>query len=240
MKAQKNESLLLNLLFNIFLPVVILNQGAKHLGEHGPLIALGIALSLPIGYGLYDYLWFKRKNWISLLGFINVAFTGGLAVMKTDGFWFAIKEASFPFIIGVAVLVSAFTSKPLIRLLIWNEAILKTELINQKVKERGSEKDLFKLFKRGTLLFAISFFISSALNLVLALRIFIQIDPTLSELEKSQVLNEQIADMTWQGYIIIALPMMLFMMGVMFYLLFGLKRVSGLNMEEMLNDHQSK
>ena len=110
-KEQQRDSFL-NLFLDIILPVIILNQLSKRFGDNGPLIALVVALSLPVGHGLYDILVKKKKNLFSILGVVNISMTGGLALFSFEGFWFAVKEAAFPTVIGVAVLWSSFTSKP--------------------------------------------------------------------------------------------------------------------------------
>ncbi|MFN3161931.1 MAG: VC0807 family protein [Pseudohongiellaceae bacterium] len=94
--AQKPENPWVNILFNIIIPVIILNQLTRRLDENGPVIALVVALLFPLGYGIYDYLTRGKKNWLSLLGLVNVSFTGGMGLFQLEGIWFAIKEASFP------------------------------------------------------------------------------------------------------------------------------------------------
>lgn len=113
----KNENAFLNLLFNILLPILILNKGSEMLGA---LAALGLALLFPIAYGLYDLAQRRKVNMFSIIGLLNVSLTGGLAVSGLGGFWFALKEAVFPLIIGVFVAGSALTKKPLIQTLVIN------------------------------------------------------------------------------------------------------------------------
>ena len=231
---EKQENALLNLLFNIILPVVVLNQLSKRLGEDGPVIALIVALALPIGYGAYDYITRRKHNFISALGIVNVAFTGGFALLKLEGIWFAVKEAIFPLIIGMAVYVSNLAGKPLMKTLFWNDNIIQTQVIEEKLKSLNKEGELKKLFRKSTFLFSVSFFLSAFLNFVLAASIFTSIDPALPEAVKSEILNGQIAKMTWQGYVVIALPMMVFMGFVMWFTIHQLKKISGMTLEEIL------
>ena len=127
----KQENAFLNLVFNILLPVLILNQLSKKLDENGPLVALIVALAFPIGYGIYDFVTRNKTNYISVLGVVSVAFTGGFALFELSGIWFAVKEAFFPLMIGVAVYVSNKLSKPLLKTLFWNPSVFNIEKIEQ-------------------------------------------------------------------------------------------------------------
>ena len=116
-KEPAKENAFLNLIFNIALPVFILNKLSKTIG---PLNALILALAFPLAYGAYDLIKRKKVNAFSILGLLNVSLTGGLALMGLNGFWFAVKEAAFPALVGCFVLGSAFTKKPFIETLFLN------------------------------------------------------------------------------------------------------------------------
>lgn len=236
-KKQDNNGALLNLIFNILLPVILLNQLTKRFGENGPLIALVVALSFPIGYGLFDLVKNKKKNFISVLGIVNILFTGGLALLRLEGIWFAVKEAAFPLVIGLAVLVSAYSKKPLIRLLIFNDKIMNLKLVESKLQQKGKIQEFFTHLKKATILLSGSFFFSAILNFVLARIIFTDIPIHLGDVERSAILNEQIARMTWLGFLAIGLPCMLWMVGILWYLVKGIKDYTGLDLNEMLVHH---
>ena len=228
---KKQENLLANIAFNVALPVIILDQLTVKLGA---LTALALALSLPIGYGVYDFISRGEKNLLSLFGVINVLLTGGLAFFKVQGIWFAVKEAAFPLIIGIFVLITAFTSKPAIKYLLLNPAIMNLELIDKKLEELNNTLAFNKLLKNSTIFFAGSFFISATLNFLLAIYIFKDIDPTLSEVAQSEVLNKQIKEMTLLGYVVIALPLTFFMIFILMDFLKRLRKITGLETEELI------
>ncbi|MEK6554204.1 MAG: VC0807 family protein [Bdellovibrionota bacterium] len=232
----KPENPFVGLLFNIVLPVMILNQVTKRFGEANAGLALVLALALPIGYGLYDYFANSRKNYVSLFGVVNVAFTGGLAVLKLEGIWFAVKEAAFPLLLGIAVIISGLINKPFVKTMLWNPQVFDIDRIERAIFAKNGDPKLTTLFKTSNWVFALSFFLSSLLNFVLANRIFTRIDESLSETTKQQVLNDQIAQMTWQGYIVIALPLMILMMGLMWFIIRSIRKESGLTFEEIFKD----
>ena len=103
----KRENPLLNLLCNIVVPTVVLMNFSTEKWL-GPLWGLIVALIFPVGYGIYDLIQRKKTNFLSILGFISVLCSGGLALAQVGGFWFAVKDALLPTIIGVAVLLYAY------------------------------------------------------------------------------------------------------------------------------------
>lgn len=227
---EKDENVFLNILFNVVLPVLILNKGGKYFS---PAITLMIALALPIGYGIHDLIKSKKINWFSVLGLLNVGISGGLALAGLSGIWFAVKEASFPLILGIFVFVSAFSEKPFIEKVFLNPKAMNTEKILSTLNEK-TLIDFHALLKRATFLFSISFLVSAILNFGLAYKIFTPINPALSADEQSSILNAQIASMTSWSYPVIALPSMVIMILIFWYLTHGLKKLTGLKLEEMM------
>ena len=234
MQQEQNSKSLFNLAFNIILPVIILNQLGKKLGVNGPLIALFVALSLPIGYAIYEYLKIKKLNIFSVLGVVNILLTGGLALFQVEGIWFAVKEAVFPLAIGLAVLYSAFTSKPLINMLIFNENILKVDQIQSKLDEFGTSEIFLKELKKSTIYLSFSFFMSAILNFGLAVYVFVEIPKSLNKIDQAVVLNEQIAKMTWMSYIVILIPSLIFMGLIFYHLSKAIEKNTGLKFEEIM------
>lgn len=237
--TQKRANPYYNILFNILLPVFVLNQVTKKFGENGPLIALILALSIPLTYGIWDYLSNQHKNFLSLLGIANILVTGTLALLRLEGIWFAVKEAAFPLILGLGVFASAFTKNPAIRFIALNDQFLKIDLLNAKLAERNSALQFQNLLRTSTLLLTSSFLLSSLLNFLVAIRIFSPLPAGLSQLEQEALLNGQIEKMTWMGFLVISLPLMAFM-GLLFWHLFsGIKKLTGLELQDILVD-QSK
>lgn len=230
-KPVHRENPLLNILFNIVIPIFILNKGNKWFGSREALI---IALAFPILYGIYDYVKQRKANYISLLGILNVSFTGGFALLKLEGIWFAIKEASFPILVGSFVLFSAFTKAPFIKTLFLNPQLLKMDSILKSISEKNSQREFDSLLKQGTVLLSLSFVLSALLNFALAYYIFTPIAVHLGEEQRSEILNEQIAQMTQWSFLVIMIPSMLSLIAIMVYLFNQLKRLTGLTNDEIL------
>ena len=230
-RARPQENPFINLLVNILLPVMVLNKGSHYVD---PRIALAIALSFPILYGVQDYYRRRHKNYVSLIGIFNVMLTGSLVVMNLNGIWFAIKDASLPFVLGLLVLGSAWTKTPAARLLFCNPQFLDMTAIDHELNERGEALKFNELLKRTTIWLSLSFFISAVCNFFLAYHVFEAIDPNLEMHAQTLLLNAQIARMTWMGFAIIALPLMVFS-GILVYLfLKGVSRMTGIALNNLV------
>lgn len=230
-KNQNAENPFLNILFNILLPVMILNKGSKIVG---PLWALVIALAFPIGYGAYDLFKRKKTNFISVLGLLNVGITGGLALSGLTGIWFAVKEAAFPAIIGLFVLGSAFTKKPFIETLFLNPSTIDIEKLESALAEKNSSTEFHGHLKTATMFLSLSFATSAILNFVLARRIFVDIDPLLDAAAQNDVLNQQIASMTSWSFVVIMVPSIILLLAIFWYLFRGIKKHTGLSVEDLM------
>lgn len=231
MSQPKQENAILSLLCNIVIPVIILNKGSAQIGS---VPALLVALSFPLTYGLFD-LYRKRKwNPLAILGFTNVLVTGGLAVSGLGGVWFSIKEAFFPFLIGVFVWLSSRKENPLVKSFLLNAHTMNVDVIEERLNANQKQPEFLKLMQISTKLLACSFFISAILNFVLAERIFVPITDTMDTEARSIALNEQIADMTTWSALVIAIPSMIFLIGILLHLLRGIHKLTGLKTEEIL------
>lgn len=231
------ENPLLSLFFNILIPVFVLNQLTKRLGEDGPLIALLVGLSFPILYGVWDFWKRRQMNFISGLGIINILVTGGFALYKLEGIWFAVKEAAFPLLMGIVVWVTTFSEKTLIEAMLLNPQVMNTKLIEERVESANKKLEFRAHIQKCNFLLACSFFISSLLNFVLAYRIFQPINTALAETERAGVLNEQIAQMTWLSVVVITIPLMIFLIAILWYLLKGIHQMTSLTLDEVMHSH---
>ncbi|MEJ6772789.1 MAG: VC0807 family protein [Porticoccaceae bacterium] len=223
---EKQESLLLNLAFNLLVPTLVLTKlsDPEFLGIK---LAIVVALSFPIGYGIHDFLTRGKLNFFSALGVVSVALTGGISLLELDAIYIAIKEASIPAIFGAATLISLKTSQPLIHTFLLNDAILEIQKINTALEDNGRKPEFDKLLINASWILAGSFFLSSLLNYLLAV-IILTADPG------TVAFNEQLGKMTALSFPVIALPAMLVMMGNLFYLFRGITKLTGMSLEEII------
>ncbi len=231
-KVESPKAMLWNLMFNVIIPALILTKlsGDQYLGR---VWALVIALLFPFTYGSLELIKNKKWNFISILGLVSVLLTGGLALFKLDGIWFAVKEASIPAVIGIAVLALHNTKYSVFKVLMFSPKIFKIDLVNQSLSEKGNENNFEKLLFKSNLLFASSFLLSSILNFVLA--VIMLKSPTGTE-----AFNKELGEMTFVSYFVIMVPCMIVLIGTFWFLISGIKKLTGLDFEEIVVDQAKK
>lgn len=230
----KKENPFINLFANILIPVIVLNKTSLFPGENKALWALGAALIFPLAYGLWDLIKNSKTNYFSVLGVVNTLITGLLAVFQLDGFWFAVKEAAMPTILGISVYISSVQHKPFFKTFINMSGLLKMNLIEATATEENKTTEVASSFIKANNLFALSFFLSAVLNFALAIYIFSPVPEGTSAEDKAVILNGQISQMTWVGMAAIGLPMMFFLAATLFQLFKDLQKHTGLSQEDML------
>lgn len=216
-----------DLLVSIIIPSVILMKlsGDEYLGN---VWALLIGLAFPLGWGLFELIRYRKKNFIAVLGVISVGLTGGIGLMAIDARWLAVKEAAVPLVIGLAVLISTRTRYPLVRTLLYNPNVLDVEKIQQSLKERGCEDEFENRLMKASYFFAGTFLFSAIMNYILARWI-------VTSPSGTQAFNEELGRMTLVSYPMIAIPSMVMMIAIFFYLWRTIRRLTGHTLEEVLS-----
>lgn len=226
----KRENLLLNLVFNIVIPSLILSKLSSD-ARLGPALALVVALVFPLGYGIRDFIKRRQANFVSIIGFASVLLTGGLGLMKVGGIWFAVKEAAVPLVIGLCVLLSMRTKRPLVRSMIYNDQIIDVSRVHQRLEERKNLGAFEVLLARASYGLAGSFLLSSVLNFGLARYLLTQPPGT-------EAFNIELGKMNFWSWPVIVVPSMLCMMLVMWSLVKGIERLTDLKFEEIFHGDQ--
>jgi hypothetical protein len=233
-KTTPRENPLANLLINVVIPVVLL----KHLGQWlpglSPLYVLLLSVAPPLSYGVWDLIRAQSFNVYSALGVLNVGLTGGFAVFQLPAQWFIVKEAALPTVLAIACWISSSSSKPLLSLILFASQMLPSDVIDKRLQERGNTKKWASALKVGTRLFGLSFVLSAVLNGVIAYWIFEKIDDTLPEPQKAEILNQQIAQMTWLGFAFIAVPCLIVSAGSLYWVLRRLSELTGWSVQSLL------
>jgi len=165
--AEKKPSPFIDLLVSIVIPSIILMQlsGPERLG---PTAALIFALSFPVGWGMYELLKNKKKNWVAVIGVISVLLTGGIGLLQIDSKWLAVKEAAIPAAFGIGVLIASKLGFPIVRKLLFNPAIMNTERIDAELDKKGNRSAFEKRLDNANYFFVGTFAFSAVMNYLLA------------------------------------------------------------------------
>lgn len=213
--------LLVNLALNVILPSVILAKMSTP-ERLGPTWSLVVALLFPIGYGLWDLFANGNRNLFSLIGLISILLTGGLGLLQIGGFWFAVKEAALPLAIGIAVIASTGTKRPLVRTFLFNDQVINVSAVEAALEQNGNRGDFEFLLKRANWWLASSFFVSAALNFGLAMWI-------LKSPAGTPEFNAELGKMTALSWVVITVPTMAILFYALFNLIKGVRHLTGLD-----------
>jgi len=216
---------LLELAVTIVAPGLILMQlsSDERLGNVGALL---LALALPVGWGLWDG-WRRRKvNWLSVIGIASTLLTGGIGLLKLDAYWLAVKEGVVPALMGLVIVASAWTRHPLIHALVFDAALLDVPRINQALAARHTAARFEMRLRTGTVLLGATFLLTSVASYALARCV-------VHSAAGSEAFNEELGRLTLLSYPLIALPSMLLMMALMFWLARSARQLTGLTLNEL-------
>jgi hypothetical protein len=213
----------------LIVPALILMKlsGPEQLGAAPALL---LAIAFPLAWGLRDLLRRKKINLFAALGMFSVLLTGGIGLLQIDTQWLAVKEAAIPALIGLAVLLSERTRYPLVRNLLLNPALVDVPRIQNQLSARGATQAFEARLQRATWMLSGTFFFSAAMNYFLAT--WIVTSPT-----GSAAFNEELGQLTLLSYPVIAIPSMLMIMAVLYYLARSIRMLAGLKLAEALRQH---
>ena len=244
----KDENPLMNLIINVIAPVIILSQMSKdsekiaakawHLG---PEKAMYIALSLPIGYGIYHFIKNRKLNIFSVVGALSVLFTGVItmviwnndALRPQASLLFGIKEAVVPLLLGSLFLFTHKTQNPLFNAFIYNDGMFDIDKIESEIEAENAQPAYQKLLWNSTLLFFGSFVVSAVLNLLVAFYFLHGLEP--DSINWKEEYNAAVAKVMGWGFLIIGAPLLVIGGFILYYLISGLKRLTHFELEGLLH-----
>ena len=215
-----------DIVVSIVIPSVILMKASGD-DRLGPTGALLVALAFPVIYGSIELVRHGRRNVMALLGVVSVLLTGGIGLLKIDAQWLAVKEAAIPLAIGIGVIVANRLGYPLIRKLLFNPTLMDVERIHQELARKDNRRLFEQRLEQANTLLAGTFLFSAVANYLLAKAI------VRSE-SGSQAFNEELGRLTLLSYPVIAIPSMVMMMGIFWFLWRTVNRLTGLSLEEVM------
>lgn len=226
-KKKKRENPLVSILFNIVLPFVVLSKLTSE-DRLGPTYGLLVALAFPVLYFLYDWMKNRNTSFVAILGFVSVFLTGVIGMLELPSEWIAYKEASVPFLIGCAILISLKTKYPLVRKMLYNDTMMDVERVDAILDEKNLRGEFDRILVNSSYLLAASFLLSTITNFCLAKYL-------IHSPSGTEEFAQELAKMTALSFPVNALPATVVMMFALWYLIKNLTRLTGLKMEEMLS-----
>lgn len=226
------ENFWANLILNIIIPTLILTKGS---GDEalGPTLGVIVALAFPIAYGVYDFKRSQKINIFSAIGVVSVLLSGSMLVLKAPPEYIAIKEAAVPGLIGIALAVLTFTRYSPIRFLLFNERHIRVDQLSSALAERGAQAKFEKAVRLASLILAGSFFLSSALNYILA-KVLLKSAPG------TEAFNAEYGKMMAMSFPVITIPSTLMFMVAVFYLFWKIDKLTGISFDELFIAPETK
>jgi hypothetical protein len=217
---------LIEIAVTVIAPAVVLMKlsGEQQLGS---LNALLLALAFPLAWGLRDAVLRRKLSWLAVLGVVSTLLTGGIGLLQLDASWLAVKEAAVPALIGMAVLGSMATRRPLIHVLVFNPDLFDVPRVQRALAERQSAPAFEARLRAATLMLAGTFFFSATANYLLARWI-------VTSPAGSTAFNEELGRLTLLSYPFIAIPSMLMMGLLMYWLAREARSLTGLPISQFL------
>lgn len=246
MAMDQGTKSILNVLVSVLAPVLVLEKCSAdgsawyQIGVTGAMV---IALALPIACGLLSFISSRQVNAITILGLAGALCTGlvtcyartgeGMAIRPDTPWWYAAKEALIPVLMAAAVLITAKSRSSLLRTFIYSDALFDISSIESAVQEHQAEKGYSDLMKRSNHILAGSLLLSAGANFLLALYFLL---PVLERPAEEQALhyNYAVGNMTWWGYLIVGIPLLLTVLALFFHLLRTLSSLTGFDRDRLL------
>ena len=244
MKTEQRENLFVNIIFNLGLPILILRKGDDWFGEilgawmslspestEVSSCLLALAVFFPVSYGIYDFSNRKKYNFMSILGAISAFLTGGIGLIPGGTVhMFAIKEAALPGALAILTLFTLKTKKPLVKIFLYNPDLFQVDKIEKLLEAQGTKKSFNRLLVICTWLLAGTFVFSTVVNYLLA-RLIVVTEP----FSDKNAFNDEIGTMMTWSFPVISLPCMVATAYAFWLLTRGIKKMTGLNLEEAIN-----
>lgn len=220
--VRRNPPLLVNLGINVALPAIIMGQLSS---EHrlGPVAALVVALALPLGYGLWELVRHRRFNAFSIIGLVSLVLTGGVSLLHLPLEWVVVKEAGVPLLIGLVLTGSELTPWPLATLFLGQ--FIDLARIEAGFADKGKAKLFHRTFRGAAMAFGASFFISAALNYILATTM-------LKSEPGTAAFVSELGRMTAFSLPAIMVPMFIVTFSIFFFIIWSIRRHTDLEVED--------
>ena len=222
----KKPNPLLEIGITIVLPALILTKLSSD-ERLGSAYALLLALAFPLVWGLWDFSQRRKVSWLAGLGVVSTMLTGAIGLLSLDAQWLAVKEAAVPALIGTVILASTWTRSPLIRVMVFNDALFDVNRIQGALEVSGQRAVFEQRLRRGTVMLAGTFFFSAVANYALARWV-------VHSPAGTTAFNEELGRLTALSYPVIAVPCMVMMAGLMWWVVRVAKSLTGLELGEML------
>jgi hypothetical protein len=230
--AAPKENQWLNLLCNVILPPLIFMKLSPE-DKLGPVGAVVLGCSLPLGYGIYDYCTRRVFNLLSLLGLFMVLIKGIFSLLKASAVWQACSEAVLPICFAAGILITIRGKEPLVQRFLLSPQIFDVDRLRRLLALRGNADRLRPLMVTTSVAYSVMMFVVGILNFVLALAV-LKAEPGTPEY------ISQLGRFNWLQHPVITLPLMVSTVMLFLWLMKRLSALTGVPADDLLaSQHQT-
>ncbi len=226
--AKNQPHPLLDMALTVILPSIVLESLSKP-ERLGPAWALGVALLIPLGFGIWCFKNKRGLNFFSIFGLVAIIVTGGLGLLSLNAQWFAAKEALFPIFLGLAFPLSHWFGKPLVTDLLLNPQVINHRTLHKALDTNEKHSAFALLMRNASWGMAGTMFLSAVANYALAVRLIGGKEPGGEEYVKA------IGKLNWMGTLVIGIPMVAITFVLLIWLLRRVSQITGLDRDDLLN-----
>jgi hypothetical protein len=242
----KGTQSLLNILLSVLAPVMVLDHcsvSGPEFWQLGTTAAMCVALALPLGFGAWTFAQSRKVEPLTLFGLLGTILTGVVTIYANTGggeairpdtpWWYAAKEAAIPLLLCGAVVVTAKRQDSLLRVLLYSDSLFDIRTIEKQVAENNQQAAYDALLWRSSLFLGLSLVVSAVGNFILSLCFLL---PVLDHPAAQQALeyNYAVGRMTWWGYLVIGVPLLVTLIGVIRHLISRLEMLTGLDRDRLM------
>jgi hypothetical protein len=156
-----------------------------------------------------------------------------MGVAGAGGAAFAIKDAALPLVFGIATIATRWTKRPLVREMLFNETVIDVPRVEAALEAKGGRAAFERLLANSTWFLAGGFLLSAVLNYVLA-RIILKSPGGTPEF------TAELGRMHWISFPVILVPFMAVAMFLLWRLLSGVERLTGLTSEDIFRGEKKE
>ncbi|MBL8121888.1 hypothetical protein JNM87_04000 [Candidatus Saccharibacteria bacterium] len=223
-KANTHE-MLLQLVVNVFLPLVILTKlsSKDQLGQVGALL---LALAMPVMWELYRVVKHRRLSRLSLFAIGGIVLTGGISLLGLSEEWLAVRRSALYIIGGLVLLGMIYMKKQPIDLLL--SAVVDTDMINSKIQQRKKEAEYRD--KKRTSIYALA-----VLLLVVGVASYVLTRVVIVHATNTESFNTEYARLRLLSVPFITVPLVVGATAILMYLLTSIEKLSGLELDKIIH-----
>lgn len=220
--ASGRESLV-EIVLNVVAPttVLLLSSGDDRLG---PTLGLVVALAFPLGHATLTFARHRTFSPLHLIAVVGVLLTGGIALLRLDVRWFALKEALLPAILGLGVVASAGTRWSILEVVLGR--VLHVSRVREALAARGTTDLFARRLARGTRQVGWLLVASAVITGLLARWL-------VTSATGTEAFNAELGHYTALSFAAVGLPTTLGMALVLRALLAGLEEDTGRDLDDL-------